>query len=340
MTDKKVTAPNRCEKPEFLVWNPEDILKNLMNKPIVNEEEWIENGLPELVEKISENYETYGGMNHLEGKDLPSRTIVIEILEDILTVLFPGYLGKEKVTKSNISDHLSKVLTSIYERLVKESDKSLKYFCRKNKKCPEDICHKIAQVVVRELLEEICRIRILLSGDIEAAYCGDPAAKSFDEVILSYPCVLAISTHRVAHELYIRGIPLIPRIMSEHAHCITGIDIHPGAKIGKNFFIDHGTGVIIGETAEIGDNVKIYQGVTLGALSFPKDEKGHPIKGRKRHPTVGNGVIIYSNASILGERAVIGDNAVIGGNVWITSKVPSDSIVTVKFPENKIMPKK
>jgi serine O-acetyltransferase len=307
-----------------------------MCKQIINEEKWLNEGLPEIVEKISENYETYGGMNHLDGKDLPSRKIVVEILEDILSVLFPGYLGKEKVTKSNIKDYLSKILSSIYERLVKEVDKSLKYFCKKIEKCPEDICQRIAEVFVRELLEEICRIRILLNGDIEAAYCGDPAAKSFDEVILSYPCVLAISTYRIAHELYIRGVPLIPRIMSEHAHSITGIDIHPGAKIGKSFFIDHGTGVIIGETAEIGDNVKIYQGVTLGALSFPKDEQGHLIKGIKRHPTVGNDVIIYSNASILGEKAVIGDNAIIGGNVWLTSKVPSETIVTVKFPENKL----
>lgn len=337
MTNKKVTQS--CEKDYFHDWNPEYLIKNLMGKAIVNEEKWLTKGLPKLVEKISENYETYGGMNHLDGKDLPSRTIVVEILEDILSVLFPGYLGKEKVTKSNIGNYLSKILSSIYDRLIKEVDKSLKYFCRKIEKCPEDICLKISQMVVRELLEEICRIRILLSGDIEAAYCGDPAAKSFDEVILSYPCVLAISTYRIAHELYIRGVPLIPRIMSEHAHSITGIDIHPGAKIGKNFFIDHGTGVIIGETAEIGDNVKIYQGVTLGALSFPKDEQGHPIKGRKRHPTVGNGVIIYSNASILGEKAVIGDSAIIGGNVWLTSNVPSETIVTVKFPENKLTKK-
>jgi serine O-acetyltransferase len=339
MTNKKVTNSNSCVNTDFPELNPENLIKSIMHKQIGNEEQWIENGLSDLVEKISDNYETYGGMNHLDGKDLPSRKIIVEILEDILTVLFPGYLGKEKVTKSNISDYLSKILASIYVRLVKEVDKSLKYFCRKIEKCPEDICLKFAQVVIREFLEEICRIRILLSGDIEAAYCGDPAAKSFDEVILSYPCVLAISTHRVAHELYTRGVPLIPRIMSEYAHSITGIDIHPGAKIGKNFFIDHGTGVIIGETAEIGDNVKIYQGVTLGALSFPKDEKGHPIKGRKRHPTVGNGVIIYSNASILGEKAVIGDNAVIGGNVWLTSKVPSETIVTVKFPENKLTKK-
>jgi len=305
----------------------------LKNKPVVDEKNWMKKSLPTLVEKISENYDVYGGINHLDGKDLPSKKVVIEILEDIMSVLFPGYLGKEKITKTNIQDYLTKTLQSIYVRLVVEVDKSLKYFCKKDEKCSEDICLKFARVLVGELLEQICRIRILLNGDVQAAYHGDPAAKSFDEVILSYPCVLAISTHRIAHELHVRGVPLIPRIMSEHAHSITGIDIHPGAKIGKNFFIDHGTSVIIGETAEIGDDVKIYQGVTLGALSFKKDEKGHPIKGIKRHPTVGNNVIIYSNASILGETAVIGDDAVIGGNVWITSKIPPDTIVTMKPPE-------
>ena len=339
MTKKKVANTNSCRRNDFYDSTPENLIEEIMSKKLPNEEKWLEKGLIDLVELISENYETYGGINHLDGKDLPSRKVVIELLEDILSILFPGYLGNEKLTKSNINGYLTKVLISVYVRLVKEVDKSLKYFCRKIKKCPEDVCLKMAQVIVRELLEDICRIRILLSGDIKAAYCGDPAAKSFDEVILSYPCVLAISTYRIAHELFVRRVPLIPRMMSEYAHSITGIDIHPGAKIGQNFFIDHGTGVIIGETAEIGDDVKIYQGVTLGALSFPKDEKGHPIKGRKRHPTVGNGVIIYSNASILGEKAVIGDNAVIGGNVWITSKIPSETIVTVKFPELKLTKK-
>ena len=147
--------------------------------------------------------------------------------------------------------------------------------------------------------------------------------------------MLAITTYRIAHELYLNGVPLIPRIMSEHMHSLTGIDIHPGAKIGKNFFIDHGTGVVIGETAEIGDNVKLYQGVTLGALSFPKDEKGNIIKGRKRHPTVGNNVVIYSGATLLGADAVIGDNVVIGGNVWITSPVASGTKITIAKPEQK-----
>jgi len=311
----------------------------LKNKPVVEGRNWITESLPKLVEQISENYEVYGGINHLDGKDLPSKKVVIEILEDLLTVLFPGYLGKEKITKINIHDYLTKTLKSIYSRLVVEVDKSLKYFCKKDEKCSEDICLKLARILVGDLLEEICRIRILLNGDIQAAYHGDPAAKSFDEVILSYPCVLAISTHRIAHELYIQGVPLIPRIMSEYAHSITGIDIHPGAKIGKNFFIDHGTSVIIGETAEIGDNVKIYQGVTLGALSFQKDEKGRPIKGVKRHPTIGNNVIIYSNASILGEKAIIGDDSIIGGNVWITTKIPPETIVTMNPPELKVSKK-
>ena len=331
--ENKINVYGKMGTPD---WIPEKIKEILKNKSGIEEKNWIKESLPKLVNRISENYKTYGGINHLDGKDLPSKKIVIEILEDFLSILFPGYLGNERVTKTNIDDYVTKTLKSIFLRLVVEVDKSLKYFCKKVEKCSEDLCIKLARILVKEILEEIGKIRILLNGDIQAAYCGDPAAKSFDEVILSYPCVLAISTYRIAHEFNIRGIPLIPRIMSEHAHSITGIDIHPGAKIGKNFFIDHGTGVIIGETTQIGDNVKIYQGVTLGALSFPKDEKGICIKGMKRHPTVGNGVVIYSNATILGEKAVIGDNAVIGGNVWITSEIPSGTIVTLQPSKQKV----
>jgi len=230
---------------------------------------------------------------------------------------------------------LGNILTSVYDRLTVEVEKSLKQNCRKIMECPKDVCQRRAQVVVKNLLEKIPEIRSMLSGDIEAAYNGDPAAMSTDEVILSYPCVLAISTYRIAHELYLQAVPLIPRIMSEHVHSLTGIDIHPGAKIGKNFFIDHGTGVVIGETTEIGDNVKIYQGVTLGALSFPKDKKGRIIKGRKRHPTIGNNVIIYSGATLLGADAVISDNVVIGGNAWITQPVERNIRITIAPPEQK-----
>ena len=328
------SPPSKSGKIRGEAWDP-DFLLELLQKQEVQEINWIEEGLPTLIEQIMENYEDYGGINHLEGKDLPSKQVVIEVLEDLLTVVFPGYWGKHEVAQSNTRFFLGNILHSIYFRLMEEVDKSLKYICRRIEKCPEDVCRARAHIVVKELLEMIPEIRVLLSGDIQAAHDGDPAAKSTDDVILSYPCVLAIVTYRFAHELYLRGVPLIPRIMSEHAHSQTGIDIHPGAQIGKNFFIDHGTGVVIGETAEIGDNVKIYQSVTLGALSFPKDERGQIIKGRKRHPTIGNDVVIYSGATLLGGSTEIGDAAVIGGNVWITTSIPADTEVTIVPPKHR-----
>ena len=309
------------------------ILREVMSGRETSKDDWVEVDLPELVDKIIENYNVYGGINHIEGKDLPSKQTVVDVLEDLLVILFPGYQGRAELTRSNVKYYVGNLMQSLYNRLVTEVDKSLKYVCRRIKECPEDVCLISARLVVTELLEKIPDIRIYIKGDIQAAYDGDPAAKSTDEVILSYPCVLAIATYRLAHELYVRGIPFVPRIMSEHAHSKTGIDIHPGAKIGKNFFIDHGTGVVIGETAEIGDNVKIYQGVTLGALSFPKDANGHVIRGTKRHPTVGDGVIIYSGATILGGNTIIGDDAVIGGNAWITSSIPPDTQVIIAPPE-------
>jgi serine O-acetyltransferase len=333
-------CPEKCEKCldknlEAIGWNPEKMIDTLLRNQDKVEENWVEVGLPRLVDNIMSSYQTFGGMDHLEGKDLPSKKVVTEVLEDLFSVLFPGYLGKTDITKANIKYHLGSTLTSVYTRLTGEVEKSLKYICRKISECPQDICQKRADVVVKELLEKLPEIRSLLSGDIQAAYDGDPAAVSTEEVILSYPCVLAITTYRIAHELYLRGVPVIPRIMSEHLHSLTGIDIHPGAKIGKNFFIDHGTGVVIGETAEIGDNVKLYQGVTLGALSFLKDEEGHIIKGGKRHPTIGNNVVIYSGATLLGAQAVIGDNVVIGGNVWVTSPVAPNTKITISPPELK-----
>ena len=334
----KQQRPEECKEcenrnSESYCWSTEKLVDTLMNNYSDVEKNWVETGLPGLVEDVMKNYQTIGGMDHLEGRDLPSKKIVIEVLEDLVTLLFPGYLGKAEITKANIKYLLGTTLASTYTRLTNEVEKSLKYICRKIKECPEDICQKRAQVVVRELLEKLPEVRSLLSGDIQAAYDGDPAAVSNEEVILSYPCVLAITTYRIAHELYLRGVPLIPRIMSEHVHSLTGIDIHPGAKIGKNFFIDHGTGVVIGETAEIGDNVKLYQGVTLGALSFPKDEKGQIIRGRKRHPTIGNNVIVYSGATLLGPEAIVGDNVTIGGNVWITNRVASGTCITIARPQ-------
>ena len=305
----------------------------MMKNTETHDDTWIEKGLSKLIEEIVESYEKYGGINHLEGKDLPSKQVVIDLLESILTVIFPGYVGKVETSKSNTQYFIGNTLNSIYAGLVAEVEKSLKYVCRQIKECPEDICLNRARVIAKELLQALPKIRSYLRGDLQAAYDGDPAAQSIDEVILSYPCVLAIATYRIAHELYLRGVPLIPRIIGEYAHSLTGIDIHPGAKIGRNFFIDHGTGVVIGETTTIGNNVKIYQGVTLGALSFPKDERGRIIKGQKRHPTIGNNVIIYSGATILGGKTIIGDNAIIGGNVWITSSIPPGTEVTLATPE-------
>lgn len=245
----------------------------------------------------------------------------------VARALFPNFFGDATLTKTNIKYFLGNMLHSSHSRLTAEMEKSLKYVCRKVKECPTDICQSRAQTISKEILEAIPRIRTLLAGDMRAAYNGDPAAKSLEEIVLSYPCAYAIATYRVAHELYRSGVPLIPRIMNEHAHSKTGIDIHPGALIGKNFFIDHGTGVIIGETSEIGDNVRIYQGVTLGGLSLPTAEVSK-FRNKKRHPTIKDNAIIYSGA-ILGEKTTIGQGAVIGGNVWITSSIPSNTTVTI-----------
>jgi serine O-acetyltransferase len=197
-------------------------------------------------------------------------------------------------------------------------------------------CDADARHIALTFLEMIPAIRDRLAGDVQAAYDGDPAALNADEIILAYPGLLAISVQRLAHALHELGVPLMPRIMAEWAHLQTGIDVHPGARLGRNFFIDHGTGVVIGETTDIGDNVKVYQGVTLGALSFPKDERGRVIREAKRHPTVKDNVTIYANAIILGGDTVIGENSVIGGSVFVTSSVPPNSVVTFQPPELRV----
>lgn len=312
-------------------FNVEKTLEKLMAAKDLGKDDWVEKSLPNLVDDIRAYHEEVGLIEHLEGKGLPSKDSVIRSLKDLQTILFPGYLGTTVITQSNISLYTDKTLRRVHRRLVREIDRSLKYVCIRELKCSTDVCHRLAEIVVGDFLESIPSIRDLLKGDIQAAYDGDPAAKNVDEIILSYPCVLAISTYRIAHELHIRGVPMVPRIMTEYAHSITGIDIHPGAKIGKNFFIDHGTGVVVGETTEIGNNVRIYQGVTLGAMSIPRG--GQTMRGKKRHPTIEDDVIIYSGATILGGDTVIGRGSVIGGNVWITSTVPPNTIVNVSSPE-------
>jgi serine O-acetyltransferase len=279
-----------------------------------------------LVGEITRTYQDDSGINFIEASNLPVRDKIVDILDLFNELLFPGYTGKRTVTKSNINYIVIDILYHIYTELAGQIERAYKYRCRMEK-CDTGGCRAMAEDATEHLLSRLPSIREMLKGDVGAAFDGDPAAKSYEEIMISYPCITAIATYRIAHELYLKEVPLIPRIMTEYAHTKTGIDIHPGAKIGKNFFIDHGTGVVIGETTIIGDNVKIYQGVTLGALSFPKDERGKIIKGGKRHPTIEDNVIIYAEATILGD-VTIGKNAVIGGNVWIKESVPAGVAVT------------
>jgi serine O-acetyltransferase len=257
---------------------------------------------------------------------LPSRSSIIEMIEALRSVIFPGYFGTSELNQHNICYYVGATLDQIRRNLQEQIKRGLCFVCANS---DIDCAHCVAQSeeLSRVFMERLPFVQKLLTTDVLAAYEGDPAATSPDECIFCYPGILAITNFRLSHELYMLGVPLIPRIITEHAHSITGIDIHPGATIGESFFIDHGTGVVIGETTEIGRKVRIYQGVTLGAKSFPLDSDGKPIKGIKRHPIVENDVIIYSGATILG-RIVIGRGSVIGGNVWVTQDVAPGSIIT------------
>ena len=256
------------------------------------------------------------------------REVVIDLLSDLRKVLFPGYFGK--VEPETAAEALEEQLTSVYERLCRQTVSALTCRCDKNDNTA--LAEEKARELCNSFFQRLPAIQALLMKDVTAAFEGDPAAKSKGEIILSYPGLYAVFVYRVAHELYVNHIPFLPRIMTEHAHSKTGIDINPGAVIGEYFFIDHGTGVVIGETCVIGNHVKLYQGVTLGALSTKGGQKLH---GKRRHPTVEDNVTIYSGASILGGDTVIGENSVIGGNAFITESVAKNTRVTIKQPELK-----
>src|SRR5262245_15188630 len=280
--------------------------------------------------------QTFGALQpkleHLATTPLPDKASVIKILDDLLEVIYPGYFGRKFVESSNIEYYVGDLLDSIYARLTHEIYRSVRPSCgNAGESC--DHCRGLAEEESVRFLEKLVDLRSRLSHDVQAAFDGDPAAKSIDEVIFAYPAIFAITIYRLAHELNVQGIPLLPRIMTEHAHSVTGIDIHPGATIGSGFFIDHGTGVVIGETTIIGNRVKLYQGVTLGALSFAMDEEGRMIRGKKRHPTIEDDVVIYAGATILGGQTVIGRGSVIGGNVWLTRSVPPYTRVIISEPE-------
>ena len=291
-----------------------------------------QNRLKKIIEQILDTYKDDQGINHLEGPNLPSREAIEEIVVDLLNVVFPGYYEKLEISREEVSLYIWERIVSTYHNLSREIAKSLKPFSEMMTKADEEITAIAVQKALSFLLR-IPHVRNKLTGDVGAAYDGDPAAKSFDEIILCYPGLAAIAVYRLAHELYHLEIPLIPRIMTEFAHGKTGIDIHPGAQIGDNFFIDHGTGIVIGETTEIGNNVRIYQGVTLGALSFKKDQQGRVVKGGKRHPTIEDNVVIYAGATILGGDTIVGKNSIIGGNVWLLESIPPNTTITHQPPK-------
>lgn len=275
--------------------------------------------IDELVDNILLSYEKDGGINKAGTENFPNRENVVSVLHDIQCLIFPGYKTAEELNSGNLRYITGQRINRIIAILTKEIEKALTYKAVQhdaNSKVENSHCFALAEKASFALIEAIPEIRRLARLDTIAAYNGDPAAKSGGEVIVSYPGLEAIIVYRIAHFLYECGVPVIPRIMSEHVHGKTGIDIHPGAKIGESFFIDHGTGVVIGETTIIGNNVKIYQGVTLGALSVKKT-----LQNSKRHPTIEDNVTIYANATILGGETVIGKGSVIGGNSWITKSV-------------------
>jgi len=287
--------------------------------------------IPDLVEQIVDSYRSQEMTHHLGRAHVPSRSEAIAIIHVMISILYPGFHGRQDLTFNNIKYHLGELLIEVSQKLYRQIQECLAYRAeRKGQQIDQEVCLAEAREKTLNFLSLVPKLRDMLTGDCEAAFEGDPAAVNIDEVLLAYPGLQAITIYRVAHALHELDVPLLPRIMTEYAHSITGIDIHPGAKIGHNFFIDHGTGVVIGETTEIGDNVKLYQGVTLGALST---KGGQTWRGRKRHPTIESNVTIYANATILGGDTVIGEGSTINGNLFIISAVPPGSIVSQKPPE-------
>jgi serine O-acetyltransferase len=303
--------------------------------------------LQDLVGRMVVSYNADPRTHHIGRGYLPSTAEIIRITEMLLEIAYPGYFGRQDLSEKNVYYHVGELLPRLGQTLYMQIFRSL---CNQNEiegnydpngsseqALPLDAK---AREMTLQFMERLVDIREALALDVQAAYDGDPAAVNTDEVIMTYPGVLAITVYRFAHELYRMNVPVMPRTMTEWAHHQTGIDIHPGATIGRRFFIDHGTGVVIGETTEIGDNVKVYQGVTLGALSFLKDARGRMVKGYKRHPTVRNNVTLYANAIILGGETVIGEGATIGGSTFLTSSVPAGCTVTTSPPELNVRPPK
>jgi len=295
----------------------------------------LKEALPEITEAVIATYTECNHTTHLGHKPLPSREAVVAILEDFLDILYPGIWRRQNLHMGNVEYHVGDVIDGLHDALIQQISRALRHEhdCLPEGDRPSVDFESLAQQKAVDLLRKLPDLRLQMELDVQAAFEGDPAAKSYHEVIFCYPGLAAVTIYRIAHELLLLGVPLVPRMMTEYAHEKTGIDIHPGARIGPAFFIDHGTGVVIGETCDIGKNVKLYQGVTLGALSFPRDTSGNIIRGMKRHPTLEDEVVVYANATILGGDTVVGRRAVIGSNVWIMQSVEPYTVVTLEKPQ-------
>ena len=290
------------------------------------------NNFRSLVQAIVTSYQDEPQTRHIDAGHLPNREAIVELIKLIRELLFPGYFGKQNLTARTLEYHVGELINIIRDKLYEQVNNAIRHQAMRRggtgADCPN--CDTTAEAIVQEFLGALPALRATLATDVQAAFEGDPAASDTDEIIFSYPGLFAISVYRIAHELHKAQVPLMPRIMTEYAHNLTGIDIHPGATIGDYFFIDHGTGVVIGETSTIGQRVKLYQGVTLGALST---RGGQSLRGAKRHPTLEDEVTVYSGATILGGETVIGRGATIAGNVFITQSVPAHTRVSMKNPE-------
>ncbi|MCS7280454.1 MAG: serine acetyltransferase [Desulfobacterota bacterium] len=303
--------------------------KKVCNRPLQKKN--YSRAIAASVERMLKNYKKGGRFTHIEPEPIPSRVKVIDIIYRAIELIYPGYHTLERLDENSIRYYFGQKFTELFNILSEQITFAYRHECiRYGKPCIP--CDEFGYEVALKFLDEIPHLQEILAKDVKAAYEGDPASKHYDEVIFCYPGLFAITVYRIAHFLHVNGVPLIPRIMTEYAHSRTGIDIHPGAKIGESFFIDHGTGVVIGETTEIGNRVRIYQGVTLGALSLSKEEC-ESLRNKKRHPTIEDDVIIYANATILGGNTVIGRGSIIGGNVWLTESVPPNTEVYLKKPE-------
>lgn len=287
--------------------------------------------VPKVVTKLLSSWSTKACYEHISPVSIPSQEKIIEIVEQAKKILFPGFFSHTKLHASNLEYYIGKKTTDLYEKVSEQITMAIRHDCRRNER-PCTNCEAKSHQKALIFIEALPQVAATLATDIRAALRGDPATKTPDEVIFCYPGLLTTFIFRIAHELYQLQVPIIPRIMTEYAHSLTGIDIHPGASIGEEFFIDHGTGVVIGETTIIGNNVRLYQGVTLGALSLPQDA-GRRMRNKKRHPTIEDNVIIYSNTTILGGETIIGEGSVIGGNIWLTESVPAGTKVLLKRPE-------